>query len=248
MKINVRHDRLIVISDLHLGNPFCKIKQELIDLLRFYCDKGYDLCINGDGIDIAQTSFLAISKATPAVFRELNRYKYKGQVVYYVVGNHDIILENFMGEWGAIEVVPFLNVSSGDQRVKIDHGHLYDPDFINRPVLYELITMIAKPFLFFSPNLYNLWIFFEKIRFSRRAYTKTVDAENSIMGENQVFSKYAEYLMKRGFDTVIFGHTHKKGTVKFDGNKTYMNPGSWMNGTSYVKIDNGECVLKTWLS
>ncbi len=106
MKINVRHDRLIVISDLHLGNPCCKINHELIDLLRFYCDKGYDLCLNGDAIDIAQTSFVEIAKTTPAVFRELNRYKKKCQAVYYVIGNHDIALENFMGEWGQSQSFP----------------------------------------------------------------------------------------------------------------------------------------------
>ena len=40
----------------------------------------------------------------------------RGEItIYYTIGNHDIILEHYLGDWGGIRLVPFLNVQIGQQ-------------------------------------------------------------------------------------------------------------------------------------
>ena len=51
----------------------------------------------------------------------------------------------------------------------------------------------------------------------------------------------------RGFDTVIFGHTHNALQVELPRGQ-YVNSGNWLRGSSYVEIDNGKVELKRWES
>ena len=57
----------------------------------------------------------------------------------------------------------------------------------------------------------------------------------------------AEMLLERGFDTVIFGHTHNALQVDLP-NGQYINSGNWLRGSTYVEIDNGKVELKRWES
>ena len=44
----------LFISDLHLGNPFFDTKRNVTEFLNYVKGTNYSLCINGDGLDIAQ--------------------------------------------------------------------------------------------------------------------------------------------------------------------------------------------------
>ena len=77
--------------------------------------------------------------------------------MYYVVGNHDLVLEHFLDSILTFTLSPFLNVASGDARIRIEHGHLYDPFFARYPDLYELATRLAGLALFLRADVYRLW-------------------------------------------------------------------------------------------
>jgi UDP-2,3-diacylglucosamine pyrophosphatase LpxH len=162
-------EKLVVISDLHLGNPFSGAHRRAAEFLRWAAGSGYDVCINGDGLEIAQASVSKMTREIPEVLRALKEVLRAGRNVYYVVGNHDIILENFLEDWGSLKVSPFLNITSGNSRIRIEHGHLYDPFFVKHPVAYEFLTHLAGFFLKIHPSLYRLWIQLEKIRARLRA-------------------------------------------------------------------------------
>ena len=53
--------RLLIVSDLHLGNPFSKATRPTVEFLRWAAQNNYDVCINGDGFEIAQVSFSKIA-------------------------------------------------------------------------------------------------------------------------------------------------------------------------------------------
>ena len=53
-------------------------------------------------------------------------------------------------------------------------------------------------------------------------------------------------LLARGFDAVIFGHTHHGGRVEMPDDTLYVNSGSWLTGTTYVVIQRGELTVKQW--
>ncbi|NDF15610.1 UDP-2,3-diacylglucosamine diphosphatase, partial [bacterium] len=139
MITSIQSERLVVISDLHLGNPFSHAKRKVLPFLKWAAQERFDVCINGDGLEIAQASFRKIAFDVPEFFRLLGEFKRAGREVYYVTGNHDIALEHFLEDWGMMKVSPFLNVHSSGKRIRIEHGHIYDPFFVRYPALYETL-------------------------------------------------------------------------------------------------------------
>ncbi len=233
-------DRMVVISDLHLGNPFSNSGRAIVAFLKWATAENFDICINGDGLEIAQSSFAKMTRDVPEFLRALSEIRRSGREVYYVVGNHDIALEHFLDDWGMMKASPFLNVTSNKKRIRIEHGHLYDPFFVKHPILYEFLTSLAAIPLHFFPRSYRLWIRFERWKSGRRA------KKTGIVGETREFREAAAEIARRGFDAVVFGHTHHAGTVTLEHGAVYLNPGSWLLGTHYVEINHGEVRLKTW--
>lgn len=243
MKTNVREDQLFIISDLHLGNPFFKTKRSITEFLNYVKGTNYSLCINGDGLDIAQTTITKLARDAPEIIAQLMQIAYGGVRIYYVVGNHDLVFEHFIVAQGGFRVVPFLNVLSGDKRIRVEHGHLYDPFFVRHPDLYEFSTKFAGYLLNFHPGFYRLLLAWERMRSKLARY----NISGGIIGEPPAFPKAVHELAQRGFDVVIFGHTHHRGTVNLGDGKTYINSGSWLSGAPYIQIDHGKAELKTWL-
>lgn len=242
MITTVREERLVVISDLHLGNPFCHAKREIVEFLTDAVARDYSICINGDGLDIAQTSFIRLTREIPEVFSQLRRARRKGANVYYCIGNHDILLEHLLDDWGLFTLVPFLNVESGARRYHIQHGQNFDPFYMSRPALYEIATHLAGYFLKFWPNLYHLWIAFERLK------SRLAKEQGAIPGEPATFLEAATQICRRGFDGVIFGHTHHPGLVPLDDGAVYVNTGSWLLLPHYAEICRGELSLRAWPS
>lgn len=152
-------------------------------------------------------------------------------------------LEHFLEDWGGLKVCPFLNLSSGSKRIRIEHGHLYDPFFVRYPRLYEVATWFGGLFLKLHPSLYKIWIHFERFRGRlrvRRAKNK------DILGEPPAFTQAARELSRRGFDAVVFGHTHHAGHVKLSEGADYYNSGSWLLKDNFIQIIDGEITLSEW--
>jgi len=237
---SITSEKLVVISDLHLGNPFSNAKKKVIPFLKWAAQEKFDVCINGDGLEIAQASFSKVAFEVPEFFRVLGEFRRAGREVYYVTGNHDIALEHFLEDWGVMKVAPFLNVTSGNTRLRIEHGHIYDPFFVKFPVLYDSLTHLAGLFLKVHPELYRLWISFERFASNRRA------KKTGIVGERPHFKEAALELSRRGFDAIIFGHTHHPGVSELETGSIYLNSGSWMLTPHYVKIEHGNVSLVEW--
>ena len=240
MIISSHEDRLVVISDLHLGNPFCHSKRQIVEFLANAIDEGCSICINGDGLDIAQTSFVQLTREIPEVFGQLKRATRKGQHVFYCIGNHDIMLQHLLDDWGLFTVVPFLNVQSGNRRYHIQHGHEYDPFYMNSPGLYEFATHVGGYLLNLSPELYRVWIAFEHFKGRLRG------RQRGIIAEPPSFIEAADEICQRGFDGVIFGHTHHPGVVDLAEGALYVNTGSWLLRPHFAEINRGQLLLKSW--
>lgn len=248
MIIDTVQERMLVISDLHVGNPFSKASYTLLDFLDYARQHRFDLCINGDGFEILQASFASLAYDSVEVMRRLRFHLDEGLRVFYVVGNHDIVLEKFLstftrGTGGAtaqIEITPFLNVMTGDVRVRIEHGHLYDPSFVKHPALYERLTRLVGPLLHLYPDVYRVWSWYEDLKQRLRS------GRSSERVEQSVYYEAADMLLQRGFDVVVFGHTHKPEDVLLAPGRRYVNAGNWVRGGSYVKLEQGSIELLSW--
>jgi UDP-2,3-diacylglucosamine pyrophosphatase LpxH len=237
MITDVTEDKMLVVSDLHIGNPFCETKRSLLDFFDWVATTDYSLCINGDGLEVAQTKFLKLAVEIPDVLTYLRKLRRSGRGVYFVIGNHDIVLEHLLQDWDFAILSPFLNVASGDKRIRIEHGHIYDPMFVSRPRLYAFLTKAAGLVLDVCPSAYRAWMSWEKMRYGGK--------DSAITGEPEAFGAAAREILDRGFDAVVFGHTHQAGMRQY-GEQCYVNSGSWMLAPNYVKIDHGKVSLESW--
>ncbi len=251
MITDVRESRMLVVSDTHIGNHFCNARPALIRLLSYARDNGYNVCINGDGIDVLQTSVRRMSIEATSLLTEFRRAA-ADITIYYTVGNHDIILEHCLGDWGGVRFVPFLNVVSGGKRIRIEHGHLYDQFLMKHPDLQPELTRFIGFCARLHPRLYSLDEPIKRLRhryiarwlgWRRRGDRPAHWPED----ESPSFMEAAEELSRRGFDVVIFGHTHHAGVVPLnDARASYVNPGSWFHAPHYIEIDEGAVSLKPW--
>jgi UDP-2,3-diacylglucosamine pyrophosphatase LpxH len=248
MRTSIREERLIVISDLHIGNPLHRPGRKFMDFAQFALDNRYSVCINGDGIDIAQ---LSLARLQADFLPSLGLFMQFGDAdlhVYHTVGNHDIALEHFLSEMGRMTVVPFLNVYTGDKRIRVEHGHMYDGMFIKFPKLYFLFTMIGRMAIGISPKFYDrlhhanlAFIAFVEWVFSgfKSAEKRKKHIQGGIDGERECFRYGAEDVGMRGFDAVIFGHTHLPGTSELPNGVKYYNTGGWFTNPHCVVLDHG---------
>ena len=242
----IKEDSLCVISDIHLGNPSFIQSKGFVSFLEHLSEQKTTLCINGDGFDLLQISFPKLMLDLPSVLKNISDFiSVSGNKVYYIIGNHDINLENFLEDANILNVVPFLDVVSGGRRIRIEHGHLYDRFFINHPVLYTEMTKFAGMLLKLTPRIFHLY---DK---STHYMASLMKNKKNQPGDAPVDKRYyldaVNGLFERGFDAVIFGHTHRPGLYKMDGDKRYANTGSWI-GTKgyYIKIENGDISLLQW--
>ena len=251
MNIEAAEEHLVVVSDLHLGNPASSARIRLVAFLDHIRDTGASVCINGDGFDMLQTSFSRLAADAIPVINRLKTLRADGRNIYYVVGNHDIVLEHFLEEWSLCDLSPFLNLRSGDRRIRIEHGHLYDPFFARSPTLYGIATHLARYALFAVPDTYELWAHaqrrLQEARRARVGRAGTVDDTRHTAFLGSPYHDAASMILRRGFDAVVFGHTHLAEMVTLP-EGIYVNSGNWLSGASYVEITNGELTVRTWES
>ncbi len=241
MLIETRQERLLVVSDMHVGNPYSEARRRLGAFFDFARRERFNVCINGDGFEILQASFSTLAHDSVDVLNRIRSHIDAGLEVYYIVGNHDIVLEQFLQSWSSIQITPFLNVTVGKTRVRIEHGHLYDPAFVRSPGFYEFLTKLAGPFLRIFPDIYRVWSFWEGLLQRIRSW------RSKSLIERSVYYQAADMLLARGFDVVVFGHTHRPEDVDLGRGRRYINSGNWVKGGSYVQIADGKIELKNWV-
>ncbi len=246
MNTLVNEEHLCVISDLHLGNPSFLQGKNLDSFLGYLAEKNSSLCINGDGIDLVQLSVPKLTEDIHSILKGLKQFfAQEKKKIYYVIGNHDIYMEAFLEDSGIFEVVPFLDVISGGRRIHIEHGHLYDQLFIHFPGVYIQVAKILGLCVKISPRFFDLW--FQIPDFLATMKNRIILRLPNPPLDELSFMKAAKEFFERGFDTVIFGHTHHPGVQEIWEHKTYANAGSWANKkVHYLRIEAGEIKLMDW--
>lgn len=249
MKTTVREERLLVVSDVHMGNRLHRTRRAFREFVQFALDHRYSIVINGDGIDIAQLSLSHfVSDLTPSLNLFL-RFGENDLRIYYTVGNHDIALEHFLSDIGRMRVVPFLSVKSGEKRIRVEHGHMYDNMFLRYPRIYFMFTFIGGLAILIGPRAYAAlhrfnhgFVAFAEWLISGFGMRKSKDPEPNfagIEGERDCFRAGAEAAGQRGFDAIVFGHTHFPGSYAIPDGPRYYNTGVWFTNPHAVAISEG---------
>jgi UDP-2,3-diacylglucosamine pyrophosphatase LpxH len=244
--IQFREDHLAVISDLHLGNPAFLKRDYLSSFIKHLTDNNTSLCINGDGVDLLQSSTQKLLKDLQSAIKSVKDFVSRGsKKIYYVIGNHDIHLEEYLKKLDIFSVLPYLEVDSGDQKIHIEHGHIYDTRYRHFPKLYPHIARALGKLLKLSPKFFHLYFKIEW--FLHELIDKKVNGYKSILLDSPGNLTAARKLFSKGFDIVILGHTHRHGLHIMEGGKILANAGAWTSDQShYLEIQKGAISLKEW--
>ena len=240
MKLDASEEAVLVISDLHLGNPYSLASQNLGSFLEYATEGGYTLVVNGDGLDILQARFRSLASQSLGLAEHLRELAASSRL-YYVIGNHDTALETALDTWLADHLMPFLNLQSGGLRVRVEHGHVYDRFYAASPRLYEAAGRACAPLLWAVPDMYRAWSVAARLRTQMANFVRPPDEESE-----SADAEAAEMLAERGFDVVVLGHTHRPEVVHLPCGGLYVNSGNWLRDRTYVRIERGRVELLRW--
>ncbi|MBM4274795.1 MAG: hypothetical protein FJ134_10110 [Deltaproteobacteria bacterium] len=248
--IRVEEDHLCVISDLHLGNPSFLKSHSLRNFLNHLSSNNISLCINGDGMDLLQFSIPKFIRDIDSAFKSLKDFFNSGKnKVYYILGNHDIFIKNFLEESGIFPVLSCLEVVSGNKRIHIEHGHYYDYLFQNYQGKYIQIARFLGKLLKVCPELFHVYFKIEWFIewFHYRLKNRKLPQVASSAVDSHKYLQAAREFFARGFDIVIFGHSHRHGLQIMEDGKIYANAGAWTSRRShFLEILKGSISLKEW--
>lgn len=245
-----RRCRTIWISDIHLGTRGCKADL-LNDFLKAHrCD---NLFLVGDIIDgwrIATTKWYWPVGHNRVVRQVLRKSEKENTSVYYIVGNHDEFLRDYIAEhnfvMGNIKVLDEYEYETRKgEKLWITHGDAYDG--ITRHHRWVALAGDAGyNFLLWSNRwfngvrrLFNLpyWSLSKAIKHKvKKAVSYIFEYEHTVARETA----------KRKLDGVVCGHIHHAEMKTINGIR-YYNCGDWVEScTALVEDMAGNIGIVTW--
>ncbi|HAV14078.1 MAG TPA: UDP-2,3-diacylglucosamine hydrolase [Opitutae bacterium] len=231
--------KTIILSDVHLGTPHCKINEVNEFLKHTRCER---LILNGDIIDAWQLSRSGKWETSHTRFVRLilKKMEKQGTEVIYLRGNHDDLLRRFMP-------MDFVNIQIREDYVLktltgkeylVLHGDVFDLVTTHLKILSHVGDFGYQWLLRFNRLYSRWWRWKGKGNFSLSQYIKSrvKSAVSFISNYEDQFVKLAK---SKGYDGVMCGHIHTPDDKIIDG-VHYMNSGDWVESlTSIVEHDDG---------
>ena len=231
---NRAEGRIYFVSDAHLGikeSP-SDCEDKVLAVFQKAKEEASHLYIVGDLFDFWFEYKYAVPAAYLKIVSALLDLTRAGVNVFYIPGNHDFWMRDFLKRQAGVELArDILDVSHFGKRILITHGDGIRKDDRG----YRFIKKIFR-------NRFCIWMYSQlpvglayrlAMRTSKvsRTYTDSRDKKDS--------SDYIEFAGKRisdGYDAVIMGHVHKPEIVRM-GNGHYVNCGDLFKNFSYVVLD-----------
>ena len=228
------------ISDIHLTDEKSERRQHLTEFLQHLRGKSSELFIVGDLFDFWFEYKYVIPRAHFDILCLLNEIVESGCPVHLLTGNHDFWVDSFFSDELNIQihqepVETNLNgkriyISHGDGLARNDVGYRFLKKILQNPLNIKLFRLI-------HPDVgYGMAHFFSRLS---RNHGKLKDDSD--------YTQHARDKFNQGFDYVIMGHTHQPRRIEENG-KIYVNTGDWINHYTYAQLENGDLILKHWLS
>jgi len=232
MKRPVLQYRTIILSDVHLGTPDCKIR-EVNHFLRHTCSE--KLILNGDIIDGWQLSRGArwTKQHTRFVQLILKKFKRRDTEIVYLRGNHDDVIARFLPlQFGKLEVVEDHVHETPHGNYLVLHGDVFDSVIKNFVTLAHLGDFGYRVLLRFN-RIYN------RIRTmqGKRYYSLSKAVKATVKSAVSYISKFESQLTalarSRGCVGVICGHIHTP-EIRMIEDIHYLNSGDWVESLTAI--------------
>jgi UDP-2,3-diacylglucosamine pyrophosphatase LpxH len=218
----------LVISDIHMGSFHSKES----NLKKLLSSTDFDeIILAGDIIDFIKIP--RFTEHTADLFQLIANMNQQKKRIIYIVGNHDIAFNKFVGKTIAgIEFVEEYEFEYAGRKYRIEHGDKYETGIIHWrftmnviSIFHDVLERIFK---------WNLAAWYVRQQQKKRKLRRIWD----IMKWN------------KGADVFIMGHTHIPEVViwvdESEKIKTYANIGDWVEHSTYILIKDNQLRLKTF--
>lgn len=229
--------RTLVLSDIHLGTRFSKVKEVCDFLSSNDCDI---LIFNGDTIDgwqVTRNNYQFWGPDQARFFRIIMKMvEMHGTQVFFLRGNHDDFLDKIIPmQMGPLNILKDMELESGGKKYFVTHGDVFDSITSEMrwvaklgDVMYNLLLKINV--------LYNHWQAYRGkpyYSFSQEIKNKVKKAVSKTSNFDRMLTDMAKV---KGYDGVICGHIHHPEDRVIDGIR-YLNSGDWVETLSALGED-----------
>ena len=236
---------LVILSDAHIGAAPADVENALLAFLDVVPSLGDCLLLNGDIFQfwfayrqvIPRRAF-PIAARIAAVARALP--------VMIVGGNHDRWGDAFWDEQPGIRYHPrSLRFEAGGRAVHALHGDGVPPRAGVRPALQRAVNhpLTSLAYRWLHPDL--------GVRLAQAAApllggAPAGPAERA--GRALAQRRWAERTLRAdpSADLLVMGHTHVPALVEIEVNRTYVNPGAWVDGLRFATVAGPNAELRTF--
>jgi UDP-2,3-diacylglucosamine pyrophosphatase LpxH len=201
----------IIISDLHLGSDNCQARHltRFLEILHQGELGAAKLILNGDVFD--SMDFRRLKKHHWKVLSLIRKLSDTHDIIW-LNGNHDgssEVISHLLGVTVQDEYV----LTSGERKVLVLHGHVFD-EFIDS---HPFLTWVAD-------CIYNLLQWVDRTHSIAKLAKK--NSKTFLRCTEKIRDKSVEYARKQGCQAVCCGHTHHV-VADTTGPADYHNSGCW---------------------
>jgi len=224
------HDA-IILSDIHLGSDNCQAKLVCRMLERIADEEvaTQRLILNGDVFN--SIDFRRLNKTHWKVLSLIRKLSDHLEIIW-LAGNHDGTAEIFSHLLG-VQVMDDFILESGDQRILILHGHIFDEFLDAHPIL----TWLAD----------RVYGFLQAI--DRTHYLAKVAKRGSktfLRCTQKIQDRALEMARRKHCTAVCCGHTHV-AVAHTEGPIAYFNSGCWTElPCHYLTVEGGNIVVQVF--
>jgi len=214
--------RIAVISDLHIGAEDFRPDGfgEFLDHLEREHD---EIILLGDVFEcyfpVLPWRALAEYDRFDRLYHDITR-RFRSPKYTVLSGNHDMVVRRARG-------IPSTTVREArGYRILLSHG------FENESAYRSALRIrLVEMYMWFVYRLKRLG--FPALY----AYSYRMDYELNVKDGGAVHVEAARELVRRGYDVVVFGHTHVERHVELRGGGTYINTGDCVRRRMYASLD-----------
>lgn len=220
--------KILILSDIHLGNPLFNDHHRLNNLLE--SEEFDSLVLNGDILDVWEKSLFDIVDENEEFIWLINGLSEKMDVIY-VIGNHDPSREDLVELFPNVKVVEEYIF---DKKTIFTHGQIYDEFIIDHSKWARFLYCIQWVFERVGINLQACCrntLHSIAMKREKKYYNDLVfDIENEATVSN----------MERGYNNIVLGHTHLPKLVDNYHDVIYVNSGDWIHNRTYAEYNTDD--------
>jgi len=244
MHTHVRY-RTIIISDVHLGTPNCRIREIIHFLRHTRCDR---LILNGDIIDGWQLKKGSqwMDEHTRFVRVILEKMEKSDTEIIYLRGNHDDVLGRFLPfSFGKFHLGEDYVLEGLRGRYLVLHGDVFD-SVIKNVVFLAHLGDIGYQFLMSVNRIYNRYRSWRGKEYFSLSKAIKARVKSAVAFISSFETKITHLARSRRCQGVIVGHIHTPADKMIEGIH-YLNSGDWVESlTAIGETDEGLFELITF--